>query len=371
MKRIVLASILKPVDDTRMYEKFALTLSKTYEMHIIGKASTQQIAKGDIYRLPIVGIKRTRIMAGIRFFKHILRLKPNIIIVHTPELLAYVCLYQLFWKVKIIYDVRENYWANIIYQPHYAIPLKYLLAGLVRVLEWSAKPLINHFILAEKCYRQELPFLSKNITILENKLSGYTPCGMKGNKKLGTAVRFIMMGNLSSVYGIYQALSFFRQWIEAGYKGELLLVGIYATHAISQKIRHLQKRYTNIQVIGGDCLVPHQLLLSHLLRADCALLPYVANKSTTHCIPTKLYECSALAVPMLIQKNPYWESLANIDEAALFIDFEHITIDSVHSILKRKTFYPNGNHTTAFWHREKEKLVRIVDSLVGSSLHNY
>ena len=90
--RILIASVLKPVNDTRMFEKVGQSLAKLSEteIHIAGfKAKNLSNASG-IYFHPIFSFNRIsfgRIQAQWNYYKLLLQLKPEVIIPNTFELL--------------------------------------------------------------------------------------------------------------------------------------------------------------------------------------------------------------------------------------------------------------------------------------------
>ncbi|MBK7653563.1 MAG: hypothetical protein IPJ20_26520 [Flammeovirgaceae bacterium] len=71
-RRIVLASILKPIDDTRMFEKLGTSLStvKDYEVFIIGYPTTTPLnQEHEIHVLPLKSFKRISIGRLLAFGK--------------------------------------------------------------------------------------------------------------------------------------------------------------------------------------------------------------------------------------------------------------------------------------------------------------
>ncbi|HEY5825655.1 MAG TPA: glycosyltransferase, partial [Cyclobacteriaceae bacterium] len=89
-KRIVLASILKPVNDTRMFEKLAVSLadSGAFEVTIIGYPSIQKVVHPNIHFIAHKIFKRIsigRLFAPVKVLKETLQVKPEVIIINTHE----------------------------------------------------------------------------------------------------------------------------------------------------------------------------------------------------------------------------------------------------------------------------------------------
>jgi hypothetical protein len=76
-KRVVLASVLKPVDDTRMLEKIGATLAyEGFEVFIIGHASSGAIDVPGITTIPLPQFNRVsfkRLLIPGLFFKKSIR----------------------------------------------------------------------------------------------------------------------------------------------------------------------------------------------------------------------------------------------------------------------------------------------------------
>ena len=90
-------------------------------------------------------------------------------IVNTHELLIVSVIIKIIFGSKILYDIQENYFRNIWYQNNYKWGIKHVLAIAVRMVEWVCMPFLDHILLAEVKYREELPFPGKNCTEILNK----------------------------------------------------------------------------------------------------------------------------------------------------------------------------------------------------------
>src|SRR5688500_374324 len=111
---IVIASVLKPIDDSRMYEKIGLTLANSgkYHVHVIG-CDSAKTEKPDIIQhafRPFTRVSVGRLLAPWRILFLTLRLKPRIFMVATHELLYLALFLKMATKCRIIYDVQENYY---------------------------------------------------------------------------------------------------------------------------------------------------------------------------------------------------------------------------------------------------------------------
>src|SRR5688572_11783136 len=172
--RILLASILKSVADTRMCDKLGRSLAKIpgSEIHLFGQVSTTIQTQANLIFHPLLPFKRlsfNRLTAQWKYYKTIHEVKPDIIVITTPELLPVTILFKVLFKAEIFYDVQENYFSNITNQTIYPKLLRPLLGFAIKVLEKLSGRFITHYFLAERSYAVELTFVGENYTVLENK----------------------------------------------------------------------------------------------------------------------------------------------------------------------------------------------------------
>lgn len=136
-KVAVIASILKPVDDTRLYEKLGLSMreSNKYQINIIGFEVKKppihsEVKFHSLYNGSRFGIRR--VWAPWKFLLLLISLKPELVIICTPELLLPGCLYKAVTWNKLWYDVQENYRRNISHQSAYSPLFKPLFRSTLR-----------------------------------------------------------------------------------------------------------------------------------------------------------------------------------------------------------------------------------------------
>ncbi|MEQ8425402.1 MAG: glycosyltransferase, partial [Cyclobacteriaceae bacterium] len=173
-RRIAIASVLKPIDDTRMFEKMGVTLAKTgqYDVYVIGQLSNYIPAHAGINFTGLSHVKRlslSRLLIPVRTLSNLFKLKPEALIVNTHELLIVSLVIRILFGTRIVYDIRENYYRNIRFSEAFPSWQKFPVALWVRVKEKVTAPFFHHFILAENAYQTELNFIGRRFTILENR----------------------------------------------------------------------------------------------------------------------------------------------------------------------------------------------------------
>ena len=206
--RILIASVLKPVDEPRAFEKIGQTLSNNgFEIFISGATVSSDQTVDSISFLPhkVSGrISLSRIAARFKILKAALRLKPDLFIVSTHELLGIGMIYRLLTRRKLIYDVQENYFKNILYTNAFPKFLRWPVASLVRFKEMVASTFVSGFILAEKCYEKELNFIGKIYCMAENKAK--VPNGFQ-RRPDSNSIKLLFTGTLAESTGIFAAIT--------------------------------------------------------------------------------------------------------------------------------------------------------------------
>lgn len=363
--RILLASILKTVDDTRMYEKFALSLAKIHnvEIYIVGHKCTGTV-NGKIRTYPIFDFKRLnpkRVLAGFRLWQFLLKVKPQIIIPSTPELLGVIIVFKIIFGCKIIYDVQENYNYNIRFGARYWRPANFILAWIIRLKERIAAPFIHTHFLAEKCYDEEMPYLKPKSIILENKFKPYgTVNYMQRNKY---PLHLIYTGTIASTYGIFEAISLAKELIALD-GGTFTIIGFSPDHRILEKLRREIKGDNSINLIGGDYLVPHKDILAKIQEANLGIISYRDNPSINNKMPTKLYEYLALQLPFIVPENDQWIKIAGKYSACIPVDFNQPDPQAILDSFKYTSFYFETPGKEVLWEAEEDKLLSAIKSLL-------
>lgn len=345
-----------------MYKKIGKTLASlpNIEMHIAGYRTDIHHDIGNISLYPIFEFKRLgfgRFWASWKYYNFLLKVKPQIIIANSYEVLPVSILYKILFGCKIIYDVQENYYRNIAFGNTFPPVIRTLVAAAVRFLEKSTKPFISLYLLAERNYENEFTFSRNKSIIIENKylsINRFTP--PKPITINSKPVKFIFSGTISELYGVFEAIQFVTRLNAAGFDSKLTIIGYSPDKNLIHKVKTAIKNTSFINLKGGDHPVNHQDIISEIELSDVALLPYKDNPSIRNCIPTKFYEHLALGKPMIISPNPLWEKVLEPYHAALFFDFGYSDSVQFYTQLTKQTFYSNPPGNEILWENEVSKL---------------
>ncbi|MDN3670745.1 glycosyltransferase [Echinicola jeungdonensis] len=367
--KVVIASVLKPVTDTRAFYKLAISLRETnkYQINIIGFLRKNPPKLSNIEFTAIFGRHRLhplRLLAPFIFFLKLKNYKPDLVIVTTYELLWPSILAKVLFGNKLIYDLQENYSKNVNFHQTLPILFRRLVVKGIQIMEKSSQPYVDHYFFAEECYIKEFPQI-KNWTLLENKYQGKPVQSAPISLARKESLQFLISGTLTPAYGIENAFYWFKELAKENPSYQLHVIGHVPLKDFKNELEKLGQNHNQIHLRLAQRPVPYPDIKKQLLNADILLLPYLQSPAIMPKIPTKLYEALALNIPVLTTKNPRWEKLLDRYKAGIGIDFSNPK--NAKNDLDRLINQPLYTHLPGkevTWASEEEKLIQVVDGLV-------
>jgi len=370
--KILIASVLKPVTDVRAYHKIGCSLAQTnkYDVNIIGFNSKKVFDEEKIRTHPIYNFKRLslkRLFAPLKFLFKTIKVKPKLLIVTTPELLQVSYIYKIIFGVQLVYDVQENYYLNVKHSKGYSSLLKRMVLLRIMIAEWFSRWFVTHYFLAEKVYEKQLNFIkNKPYTIIENKVK--TPSNKSSIKRAplkdDNHIKFIISGTLGESYGTIEGLKFYQELHELYPNSSLTIIGYSASEAYFKRLVKYTQNDDSIHLISNRKPVEHNLIIDELIKADVALLPYNIDVNLKGRIPTKLYECMAYNLPMIIPENAGWDEIINPSNATIKTIFNKPNPKNLLEEMFHKTVYNSSENTDIYWNSEEHKLLKVIDTLI-------
>ncbi|MBL7852489.1 MAG: hypothetical protein JNN04_16410 [Cyclobacteriaceae bacterium] len=362
-RRIVLASLLKPVDDTRMTEKMGASLAATgsYEVFVIGYPSQGPMPVG-VNALPLHPFPRLswrRWWARWSAFGLAFSQRPDLFIFSTHELIFPALALKVILGTRIIYDVRENYYRNIRLSEGMPWLIRWPLAMLVRLKEKILAPAIDHFLLAEKGYEQEFRFHRGGWTVIENKA---LPVMATSRSKDPHQLTLLFTGTLSRSTGVFRAIQLAARLNQEDARVKLIIAGYAASAEVRKKLGEALHGKPFIQTIGIDTLVPHHEILSLIAVADAGLIAYPSLPHTINSVPTKLFEYLQAHLPIITERH--WPWVQRFAQAQPFIltDYENPDAKGIINSLINNTFYTESPRETG-WPNEASRLLGTLAKL--------
>ncbi len=363
---VVIASLLKPVDDTRMFEKIAVSISQTnkYEINIIGFRSKKISETEKIILHPIFNFKRLgfkRFLAPWKFLRLLIKLKPRITVITSPDLLFPAIFYNLFFNNRIIYDIRENYFKNILHLSTLPFGVRHSGACYVRFKEWLLAPLISWFFLAEASYEKELKFIGSKYTILENK--AIKPSPQLERKSPAALKNLVFTGTLGTGTGVFEAIRLAKNLKPFCPDLHLKIVGYCAIKEDRARLQKAIEDSSFISGIGISSLVPHEEIIKAIEEADAAIVSYRVNKVIAHKRPTKIYEYMAHHLPILIPVEAPWVPWCHQYTACLPYHPDNENWEQLPEKFLNTNFYTPKPETEILWESQIKDLLAVLEKL--------
>lgn len=339
VRTLAFVSLLKSVDDVRMYEKFARTLASRQDLaiHILAaERDFSQPSEANIWFHPWYSGENSlwkRIGAPFKLYKKMIAVNPAITIVSSPDLLILTVLYKILYGTKLYYDIRENYALNLWYSTFWPGGLRHLLAIGVRALERVLHPFLDGYFLAEKVYAKQLSYTEKKALVVENLYQGplLAPKELPYRLENGQFVwdrplRIVMTGTLSTGYGLGLAQELKQQL-------DLVLANNYQLVFAGKSGLVITNRLSTTKTASPKGIRHDQVLLA-ISQADLAIAPYPANPAFEGKNPTKLHEYAALGIPVWVNHANNWQlgKLANWEGFRLF-SFSNTNFERLSNLL--------------------------------------
>lgn len=359
---IVIASILKPIDDTRMFHKMGMSLAATgqWSVHIVGYHSDSASPTTDVHFHSLGNFHRisfARVKKPFIVFEKFRTIRPKVILICTHELLITAVVYKILYGAKLIYDVRENYFRNILGTGAFPKGVRHLIAWEVRFREWLTSPFIDRYILAEKSYQAELPFLANKFTIIENKCK--LPNRFKRNP-IQQGIKLLFSGTIDESTGVFEAIALAKQLYRLNPELTLTIIGYSALPPTRKKLLAAIEGHPFISLTGLSHLVPHEKIFEQISTATAGMIFYPKSRHNENCIPTKLYEYLACRLPVIYDERAFWGQLVSNNSGGIPINFESTNYHLILDKLNQNKFYPSavGDIT---WDSEEKKFLSTVN----------
>ncbi len=365
--RIVIASVLKPINEPRAFNKLALSLCETnkYRLNIIGFCSKNKPLVDGIQFKSIFCRSRThplRLLVSFKFLGEVFRYRPQLVVVTTYELLPIALVGKLLLQYRLIYDLQENYHKNVLLNQSSPKMVRAAFAWLIRFVEYMSHPFIDHYFFAEQVYAFQFSYIKK-FTVLENKFAGELVSTESVPNKKST---FIISGTITPVYGVEKAIRWFIALRRENPEVTLSIVGHVPLRGFQRELEKQVAQQPNISLHLSPSPLPYPVILEAVRRAEIVLMPYETIESIASKIPSKLYESIALKKPVLISNNSLWKTIISVYPAGLAVDFSKTTeAASAYRQLLSLPLYQTEPGNEVRWEGEKKKLLKVVEQVVG------
>jgi glycosyltransferase involved in cell wall biosynthesis len=254
-----------------------------------------------------------RIWSAFKMERLARRLGADVYQVHTVELLGVAKkLKRRLPRCKVIYDVHEDYAANIQHADYYAERLRPHLIQRVREAQDDFCRWGDAVIYAEDCFRGIMNFDPDATVVVRNR---YQAPRSQGSARVALQHPALPMmlytGTISENWGILRAI---HLWAMLNRDRPVNLV--VAGHAQDRRLlADLQLRIQEsgfrdrFAMVGGEVYLPYEEVVAWIEACTFGVALYQLQENIRDRIPTKFYEYMALGKPLVFTQNPTWDSL--------------------------------------------------------------
>lgn len=306
---ILVASVLKPIHDVRHYHKIGWHLAQQLpEWQFFYAAYGRQTDSQNTYSLYNGGrLSIGRLYVQWRYWRLLWRLRPSAIIITTPELLALSILYRKCSKHDcwLIFDLQENYIANIRYHEGYVF--RQMISWLLhRYLQYTL-PKTDALLYAEACYADEINAVAQHpkALFISNRVRQHNTIPKP------QPFRLVMTGTLSELFGIRQAIHLLERLHAYDSRYHMILTGHVPAGKIFDFLQQAARRLACLELYHVSRQpVDYEHIQTTLSGGGVGLMLYEARPSIARRVPGKLYEYLSYRMPVIGTAHPYWIAVA-------------------------------------------------------------
>jgi glycosyltransferase involved in cell wall biosynthesis len=305
MYKVVQLTTVHQWDDVRIYHKMSKSLAGAgYDVHVVAPAELGTIAPSvTLHPLPMVGGRLSRIWKRQPLaLRQILKLKPDVVHFHDPELLPLGLLLR-FLGYNVIYDVHEDVAAQIQAKPWIALRFRAAIGNAFRIFERMAVKCMSATIVAIKEIGAN--FNSAKFTEIKNypKLSEFTNFEPAELATQNTLPFFVYVGGLTEVRGIKEMVSAIDL---AKSKPTLLLGGKFDNKDFYSDLKK-QQGWKNTDFKGW---LNRSEVAKLLDSANAGLLTLHPTPNHMTSLPIKMFEYFAAGKPIIASDFQYWRNVS-------------------------------------------------------------
>jgi glycosyltransferase involved in cell wall biosynthesis len=324
-KKIALCTTVHPRYDTRIFEKFAKSLSKKYEVLLI---VSDGLGNETISNIKIIDIGKFNSRFGrfytsfIKFNFHIFKIKAEIYQINDPELIFSGLLLKFFGK-KVVYDIHESYHEEILNKHWLNSFTKFLLSKVYILIEKYSTKIFDLNITATNYIFNHV---NGNKVVVNNfpKISNTDKNKFSYNKDY----YLTYVGAISYSRGIMEAIQ-----ISLKSKVPLIFCGDFE----NQNLKNEVFKYVDNKKIIYLGMLKYQEALKLISNAIAGFVLFHPGPNHNNSLPNKLFEYMSCGTPILGTNFIKWKEIIDDNGCGFTSDF-----NDIEAFVKKVNFYKNN-----------------------------
>jgi glycosyltransferase involved in cell wall biosynthesis len=370
-------SLLNPAVHSRIFFKMATAqVQEGYRVTIIAQdaaRSPYMLAGVQIIPLPLFRRKSwRRIWTVYQIARIARRLQADVYQVHTIELLPMARkLKERLPRAKVVYDMHEDYVANILYADYYGAAMRKVLAAKVKAIQDAFPKWGDGLILAEDCFEGLIAFDPDRTATVRNKFEVAVDNDISHNVGPQGLPFMLLTGTIAENWGLWEAIELW-QLLNGIQPLGLVIAGhgqdrnLLRELELRVKASGLEERFL---LVGGDTYLPFVDVEMYIRACTFGVALYRLRKNIKDRIPTKFYEFMAHRKPLLFTSNPKWDALnAQFDFGMSTVwpcDSNKLAQIGACFLAEQPPFYRQSIPAEAWsWQCEKHAMLGLIQKLI-------
>ena len=262
--------------------------------------------------LPLRRIRRMTV-GGLRMVREALRLKPDIVHFHDPELMPWGVVIRLFGP-KVVYDVHEDYRRAV--TQNFRLPrlVRAVIGPIVAAVEWTSQNFFSGIVAVDDTIAAH--FVPEKTIIVRNFAIASEFCRPGELPMEARPPEFAYIGTITANRNIMGMLDAFQLAKDSG--AIFRLAGDFTVEA-DRIAAQVHPYWPHVQFEGWvDRGAVANILGS--VRAGLLLIKPIPHEMDG--LPIKLFEYMAAGVPVIASNFPLWHSILDASGAGLIVDPE-------------------------------------------------
>lgn len=357
--------------DIRIFHREARTLARAgHDVFVIapGEGGTREVDGVRCVTVPRARHRRERIFrTTIAIYKAARAVNADVYHFHDPELIPIGILLKVRGH-RVVYDVHEDYPAQVMTKPWLAPRIRPVVAVLMRIVEAMASRLLDAVVAAEPPVARKFPPSKTSIVqnfpdISETSLGSPRPYAQRREA-------LVYLGVISEMRGIRELVTAMGL-LPATSSAHLMLAGEFYPAGLQADLSALPG-WERVDVLGWLSRQEVSSLLGEV-RAGIVTLHPVPNYVESY--PIKLFEYMQWGLPIIASNFPLWKRLVADAGCGLVVD--PLNPREVAAAIEWVLEHPReaaemgaqGRKATQdlySWQREAAKLVSLYERLAAA-----
>ncbi len=374
MKKVLVLTTLHKSDDVRIFFKEIQSINKlpVKTFFVVPHQNDKEFLIDEVRIIPIPKAKSffSRFFINqFRVAKIILKIKPDIVHFHDPELIPLLRIIKSITKTKVIFDIHENITASFkekTWIPNVVkIPLIYLYPRIEKFLIKN----FDRLIIAEKSYKQAY---NNNVVEILNYPLSYK--GKIEQKEFNGAISFIYVGSITELRGIMQMLEIFLILLEKSSKElKFYLIGDYYPEELETKVKEfIKNKHIEEKVFITGRLRINEIY-EYLKKSDIGFSLLAPIENHTGSLPTKIFEYMMFGLPSVVSNFSIYDDYLIKEKVGIKVDYfnTELAAKDILKLLSNKKLLKQMSSSGIQlvknkwnWESEEIKLLKIYTDLL-------